>query len=99
MADDVGKKELVGYYSPGYEPDYGPGCGPGYGTPDGMHLYKRLNALVGTNVTAVFADGSIIRGALHAVGRDYAEIHRVRDTAREAVFVPLQSTVIIGPIR
>lgn len=104
MADDIGKKELLGCppgYGPGYGPDYGPDYGPGCGStypPGGMYLHQRLNKLVGTNVTAVFADGSIIRGSLNAVGRDFAEIHRTRDSAGEAVFVPLQSTVIIGPI-
>jgi hypothetical protein len=110
MADDIGKKELgaTGYgpgYGPsypGYGPDY-PGHDPGYpdyGSGDGvMYEYQRLQRWVGTSVTAVFADGSIIRGSLHSVGRDFAEIHRMRDSAREAVFVPLQNTVITGPIK
>jgi len=110
MADDIGKKELgvpgygPGYnppgYGPGCGPDYGPGCGPGYPQPvEGNYLYMRLEDWVGTSVTAVFADGSIIRGSLHAVGRDYAEIHRRVDANREAVFIPLMNSVIIGPVR
>lgn len=102
MADEFGKKEL-GYdpagYGPGYDPGYGPGYGPGCGPVQGEYYYQKLQKWIGTSVTAVFTDGSIIRGSLHTVGVDYAEIHRSRDTAREAVFVPLQSTAIIGPIR
>lgn len=67
--------ESSGYMQPGY----------------GMVIGDRLYYLIGQNVTVYFEEGTPINGMLHAVGRDYLEIHRMRDNRREMVLIPLRA--------
>lgn len=100
-----------GYGPPDCGPGYEPGC-PGHGptpwptpppAPDcGMPLCSRLRRLVGSNVTVFWVDGAAIRGTLVEVGADYIIIQRspgCDGCAHEAVFLPLASVAVVGPVK
>ncbi|MCF8010490.1 MAG: hypothetical protein K9L17_05955 [Clostridiales bacterium] len=64
----------------------------------GMVLVDRLYNCIDRNVTVNLMDGTIIRGRLASVGRDYIEVRRQQDGSMQKVLIPLSSIrSIVGP--